>query len=293
MQIFESYLLKAEHELKLRNYSPKTKKSYLACLKEYFKFLAKPKNIRGLKTSTDKVKKFLLAQQALGKSPQTINLYLNAIRFFYRDILKANEKIDLKFVKRSKKLPVVFSKKEIERIINICKNEKHRLLIALSYGAGLRISEAVNLKVYDLDLNELVIHLKGAKGKKDRITLLPQRIASDLKDFLVNREPADYVFKSERGGKLAERTASKIFKDILKKAGIKKPATFHSLRHSFATHLLENGVDVRYAQELLGHQNIRTTQIYARVTNPSVKKIKSPLDDLGSGPWRGRARTKK
>jgi len=151
------------------------------------------------------------------------------------------------------------------------------LIISLSYGAGLRISEAQNLKVKDIDFDELTIHIKNAKGKKDRITILPEKIKNDLQKALSFKDQNDFIFESERGGKLSTRTLQKIFEKALMKTGIKKPATFHSLRHSFATHLLENGTDIRYVQELLGHQNIRTTQIYAHVTNPNLKNIKSPL----------------
>ncbi|MFH1456803.1 MAG: tyrosine-type recombinase/integrase [Patescibacteria group bacterium] len=273
---FQKYLDKTKTELKLRNYSLKTIKSYLGCLKEYFKFIDLQKDINKL-TSEEKIKKFLLIKQENGKSGQTINLYLNAIKFFYSEVLKSNEKIDLKFSKTSKKLPIVLSKLEINKIISLIKNTKHKLIISLAYGAGLRISEVVNLRVRDLLLNELIIHLKEAKGKKDRITVLPKKIEKNLRDFIINKQPNDFVFASERGGKLTERTVQKIFENGLKLSKIDKPATFHSLRHSFATHLLENGVDVRYVQELLGHANIRTTQIYTKVTNPSLKNIKSPL----------------
>ncbi len=278
MQIdFKKYLNQTEQELRLRNYSLKTIKSYLGCLKDYFIFLTNNLSLSEKKfKSIEKIKKFLLIKQTKGQSPQTINLYLNSIKFFYRDILKSQEKIDLKFAKRNKKLPVVLSHDEIKKILNQIKNQKHKLMIALTYGAGLRISEVINLKVQDINLDELTIHLKQAKGKKDRITILPEKIKKDLENFVANKKN-NYVFESERKGKLSERTAQKVFEKALKNAKIKKPATFHSLRHSFATHLLENGVDVRYVQELLGHANIRTTQIYTKVTNPSLKNIKSPL----------------
>ncbi|MCG2686969.1 tyrosine-type recombinase/integrase, partial [Candidatus Parcubacteria bacterium] len=165
----------------------------------------------------------------------------------------------------------------ILKILNQIKNDKHRLMISLAYGAGLRISEVINLKAQDIDVDGLTIHLKQAKGKKDRLTILSSKIKDELAEFLINKQAKDLVFESERGGKLSERTAQKVFEKALRVAGIKKNATFHSLRHSFATHLLENGVDVRYVQELLGHANIRTTQIYTKVTNPSLKNIKSPL----------------
>lgn len=269
----QKYLGQTKRELKLRNYSFKTIKAYLGCLEEYFDF----QKINLEKIDEEKIKQFLLNKQSKNYSSQTINLYLNAIKYFYRDVLKLTDKIDIKFAKRSKKLPIVLSRDEIENILSRIENFKHRILITLSYGAGLRISEVVNLRVKDVNLEELVLHLKDAKGKRDRITIFPEKIKQDLNKLIVCKKGNDYVFESERGGKLNIRTAQKIFENALKKSGIKKSATFHSLRHSFATHLLENGVDVRYVQELLGHQNIRTTQIYTQVTNPKLKDIKSPF----------------
>ena len=191
--------------------------------------------------------------------------------------MKIPKKINLKFAKRTKKLPIVLSREEIARIIENIINKKHKLLISLSYASGLRVSEVINLKVKDLYFDELIIHIKRTKGDRDRITIFPEKMKNDLNNMIYSRDKNDYVFASERGGKITARTAQKIFEKALKKASIKKDATFHSLRHSFATHLLENGVDVRYVQELLGHRNIRTTQIYTQVTNPSIKNIKSPL----------------
>jgi len=272
----QDYLEKIEIELKARNYSIKTVKSYLRCLKEYFAF--RKKNLRQLDVAN--IKSFLLKKQEKGYSAQTINLYLNAIKFFYKKIIRTSEKISLQFSKRSKKLPVVLSRKEISKIIKTINNSKHKLLISLAYGAGLRVSEAVNLKAKDVQLEELTLHIKQAKGQKDRITVFPEKLKTFLKNLIAGKGKNDYVFQSERGGKLGARTAQNIFQKALKKADIKKEATFHSLRHSFATHLLEDGVDVRYVQELLGHQNIRTTQMYTKVTNPSIRKIKSPLDSL-------------
>jgi site-specific recombinase XerD len=183
----------------------------------------------------------------------------------------------LKFAKRSKKLPIVLSREEIKNIIDSIRNPKHKLIISLTYAAGLRISEVINLKIKDVDLEELTNHLKNAKGKRDRITIFPEKIRSKLKSLITEKKSDNYLFESERGGKLTERTAQKVFKNALRRTGIKKDATFHSLRHNFATHLLENGVDVRYVQELLGHRNIKTTQVYTQVTNPKLKNIKGPL----------------
>jgi site-specific recombinase XerD len=223
------------------------------------------------------IRSFLLKKQEKNFSPQTINVYLNAIKFFYHDVLKLNFKLNIRFAKRGQHLPSVLSREEVYKIIGAIQNNKHRLMISLAYGAGLRVSEVVNLKIKDLNLNELTIHIKQAKGQKDRITVFPEKLKSPIAALINLRDRDDYVFGSERGGKLSTRTAQIIFERALKLSSINKDASFHALRHSFATHLLENGVDVRYVQELLGHQNIRTTQIYTHVTNPSLKNIKSPL----------------
>jgi len=267
------YLKKLEDELKLRNYSPKTIKSYLSCVAEYLR--AKQGNFDLV--DIDFIKRYLLSKIDKGMSSQTVNQSLQAINFFYRNVLKFGGKIDVKFAKTPSKLPIILSRKEICSILAAISNEKHNLMIALAYAGGLRVSEVVSLKIKDINLAELTIHIKGAKGNKDRLTVISERLKENIKKLISGRTKEDFLFASERGGKLTERTAQKILENALKKSGIQKEATFHSLRHSFATHLLENGVDVRYVQELLGHANIRTTQLYTKVTNPSLKNIKSPL----------------
>lgn len=266
-------LQKIENEFRLRNYSPRTIKSYLACLREYFLYL------KDVKKDPDiaKIKEFLLQKQALGQSSQTINVHIYAIKYFHMEFCKSRVPVDIKFAKTPSKLPVVLSRNEIQKILDNISNEKHRLMISLAYAGGLRVSEVVNLKVGDLNLSELTIHIKGAKGNKDRMTVFPEKMVFDIKNLVAGKNGSEYVFESERGGKLTPRTVQIVFEKALQKAGIKKDASFHCLRHSFATHLLENGVDVRYVQELLGHANIRTTQIYTKVTNPMLKNIKSPL----------------
>src|SRR3989338_8967511 len=268
----KNYLEQLDRELRLRNYSRKTRESYRRCVNEYLTAVGNP-----LPYQRKRLEDFLLARQEKGSSPQTINLYLNAIKYFFREILRVRQTIDLKYAKRSEKLPIVLSRDEIKRILDSIQNTKHRLMVALAYGAGLRVSEIINLRSRDLLFDELTVHIKEAKGKKDRITLIPETIVSTLRSFLTGKDNDDLVFMSNREGKLSERSAQKVFHTALKKTGIKKSATFHSLRHSFATHLLENGVDVRYVQALLGHRNIRTTQRYTQVTNPKLKNIKSPL----------------
>lgn len=273
--MIEDDICAVRSELVMRNYSPKTIKSYTSYLREYLKW-AGPE-YRNIDIDVERLRQFLVMKQERGFAPQTVNLYLNAVKFFYHQVLKVSKPIDLKFSKRTKKLPIVLSRAEIEKLILVTANLKHKTLLALAYAAGLRISEVISLKVKDILLDEGLIHIKEAKGKKDRLTLLSDKLIGDLKVLMNGKGANDYVFESERGGKLASRTASKIFENAMKKADILKEATFHSLRHSFATHLLENGTDIRYVQKLLGHNNIKTTQIYTQVSTQAIRQIRSPF----------------
>lgn len=260
-------------EMEILNYSKKTIDAYIRNIVELYNFVKKPlKNL-----DEDEIKNFLSYKQKKGLSSQSISLAANSINFLYSRIYKKADYVKLRHPKKSKRLPVVLSKTEIEKIIDQTENRKHKLIISLAYAGGLRVSEVVNLKVKDIDINALTLTVRQGKGKKDRLTVISKRIIADLSEMIKLKKANDYVFESERGGKLTVTTLQKVFAKCLQKSGIKKSATFHSLRHSFATHLLENGTDVRYVQELLGHQNIRTTQIYTQVTNPSIRKIVSPF----------------
>lgn len=262
-----------KEELILRRYSGRTVKSYLACVKEYLAF----KGIFFEKLDVDNIKKFLVEKIGRGLSAQTVNLYLSAIKFFYNCVLKFDQKIVIPYGKRGQKLPIVLRHDQICRIIDNISNCKHRLLIALAYGAGLRVSEVVGIRVGDLVLEELILYVRQSKGNKDRITIIPESLKMDLQQLTLGKGQNDFLFESERSGRLTVRTAQKVFEMALKRAAILVPASFHSLRHSFATHLLENGTDIRYVQELLGHANIRTTQRYTHVGRVAIRKIKSPL----------------
>lgn len=266
-------LEKLQQEMRIAGLSPRSIKSYSQSVKKIYHHFQKPLN----KISEEEFKNFLLLLSNQNLSPYTQNLYHASYKFVIEKVYKKTFSFRFPYAKRHKKLPVVLSRNEIRTIIDYIKNSKHRLLVSLSYGAGLRVSEAVSLKIKDVDLDELTIHLKSAKGEKDRITIIPDKLKTDIQNLIAGKNANEYLFVSERGGKLTSRTAQKIFSNALLKAKTKKAATFHSLRHSFATHLLENGVDVRYVQELLGHANIRTTQVYTKVTNPKLKNIKSPL----------------
>lgn len=270
------YLHKLENELKLKGMSPKTLKAYLSCVRFFLQYL-QGNGTTDFRFDIAKIKAFLLSKQEQGLSPQSVNLYLNAIKFFYRRVMKQNDLIPISFAKRPRKLPVVLSRQEILNTLDVIKNRKHKLMISLAYGAGLRVSEVVGIRVRDLDFARNLLMIRQGKGAKDRLTLLPVKLQRDLRNFAAGRQPHDYLFESERGGKLHSRTAQKVFENSLARAGIFRDATFHSLRHSFATHLLENGTDIRYIQELLGHSNIRTTQRYTQVTMLGIRSIKSPL----------------
>jgi site-specific recombinase XerD len=273
MENLQLQLDRTETELRIRNYSPRTVKIYLHFLREYFDFLA----TRSTAQPEIAIKAFLLTLEGKGASAQTRNLYLSALKFYYRHVARHKAPINIQTAKRPLSLPVILSREEIARLLEATNNVKHQLMLALAYGAGMRVSEVVALRAQDLDFTEMTMHIKEAKGRKDRISVIPEKIIDDLKRFIAGKQKQDFVFSSEWSGKLTTRTAQKVFGQALGRAGINKAATFHSLRHSFATHLLENGVDIRYVQELLGHNNIRTTQRYTQVTNPKLKSILSPL----------------
>ena len=260
-------------EMKLRNYSRNTIEAYTRVIRDVYNYFKKsPREL-----TTEELKLYLLKLEGTGKSSQTISLVANTLNFLYTQIYTRENYIKLKHPKKSKKLPIVLSRKEIEVLLSVVKNNKHKLLLSVAYGAGLRVSEVINLKVRDVDCDEKIVIIKQGKGKKDRISVISDKILDKLGNLIEGRSGGDYVFESNRGGKLSRESAQKIFHKALGLSGIKKEATFHSLRHSFATHLLENGTDTRYVQALLGHANIRTTQIYTQVTNPALKNIKSPF----------------
>lgn len=260
-------------ELLLKNYSQKTIKNYTLCLRAFLQ----TQHAITKHPDEKQIRAFLLSLKKRGLSSSTISLHLNAIKFLYRYVLRSPRHITIRFPKRAKKLPIVLTRQEIQRILASITNTKHRTMIALAYGAGLRVSEVVTLKKRDILFDEGTIHIKNAKGAKDRITLLPEKLIPALHIILTHKKSNDVVFESERGGTLTTRTLQVVFSRALSKAGINKTATFHSLRHSFATHLIENGTSIRFVQELLGHNNIRTTQQYVHLTNPQRKHIRSPL----------------
>ena len=188
---------------------------------------------------------------------------------------------EVKRIKKDKKLPVVLSQNEVTMILSSVSNIKHKAILMLTYSAGLRVGEVVKLKVENIDADRKLIHVKGDKGRKDRYTILSDVALVVLKDYLEEHKPETWLFSGSKPNKhISTRTIQTIFKQGKEKADIKKDISVHCLRHSFATHLLESGVDLRYIQELLGHQSSKTTEIYTHVSNKNLRAIRSPLDNL-------------
>lgn len=256
-------------ECKLKGYSDKTIKSYTYHIEKFLESKKSPRD-------------YLLFLIDKTKSNETIRSAGFAIKFYLRTSNKNSKNIDsiIKNIpnsKKEKKLPVILSKEEIENMILATNNYTHRLIIQIGYSAGLRCSEIENLKWRDIDFIRNSIHIKRAKGKKDRIVMLSSKVKEALQNY--SQEKEGYVFITTRGGKYTPRTIQKIIKNTAKKATIKKNISTHTLRHSFATHLLERGTDIRYIRDLLGHSDISTTLIYTKVSNKNLSNIKSPLDE--------------
>ncbi|WP_240917374.1 tyrosine-type recombinase/integrase [Flavobacterium columnare] len=174
----------------------------------------------------------------------------------------------------------MLSKNEIVKLFSVLENKKHRLILKLCYGMGLRVSEIVNLKVEHIDSQSMRVLIVNAKGKKDRYTNLPESVLEDLRAYYLEYRPKTWLFEGAYGGNYSIRSIQAVFKSAMKKAKITKTIGIHGLRHGYATHLIEGGADIRFLQKLLGHSNLKTTQIYTHVTDVTLSKIKSPLDGL-------------
>ena len=256
------------NELKLKGYSKKTISAYVFHVAKFIESGLDPRE-------------FLLKLINDGKSKETIRVTGFAIKFYLAIKAKQDKAINRIIdktpnLKRDKKLPIILSKKEIENMIICTKNFGHRTMIMLMYSSGMRASEIINLKWLDIDFNRNIIHIKLAKGNKDRVVMLSPKLKKNL--IRLDIEKKGIVFKTNRNGKYSLRTIELIIKKAAEKAGIKKKVTPHSLRHSFATHLLEHGIDIRYIQKLLGHSRLETTHVYTHVSKASITKIKSPID---------------
>lgn len=271
--------------LELKRYSRRTIKNYTSALVHMHRWLIQNRNCAAESMTIEDAREYFLILTNQKKfSASSIRVCRFAISYYFSNII--GRQLDLSFImgiRKSDHLPVVLSRGEVARILSSITNLKHRTMIALLYSAGLRLSEVINLKVRDINICELTIHVKDAKGKKDRITIFSEKIKDDIESFMINKKPADFLFTSnikDRYGnevRLSGRTVQKVFERAVNRASITKNPTPHDLRHSFATHLLENGISLRHIQVLLGHKNISTTSIYARVSTPGIKGVKSPL----------------
>ena len=268
---------KLETELKIRGFSKRTVDTYIFHNKKFFEFIRKePQNVD--ESDAKKYIAYLMAE--LKYKPGSVNLALSSLKFFYNEILQNSAFNSVKAPKSEKKLPTVLTKEEIRKLLKAVENPKHRLLIEFMYSAGLRVSECVSLKIDDLDLAEKMGKIKHGKGNKERYIILSENLIQHLNEYIQNKkDDSAYIF-SVNGRPITTRQAQKVVKEAAKKAGIKKRVFCHALRSSFATHLLEAGTDIRIIQELLGHADLSTTQIYTKVSTQQLKKVKSPLDNL-------------
>lgn len=267
----EEMLKRLKQELEIRNFSQGTIKSYMFSVTKFLEWANEKEQL-----NEQEVKAYL--QEKIKKNaPVSISHIVCAIQFFFEKVLK--NKIYLPRPKRNKTIPVILTPEEIKRMIESTSNIKHRLILKILYGCGLRVSEGVNIKKEDINSTENLIHIRLAKGKKDRFVKIPESIKKELESYC-SLNDSEFLFPSNRGGKLTTATIQAIVEQSAKRANISKEVYPHLLRHSFATHLLEQGTDLRIIQKLLGHADIRTTQMYTQISQQSIKNVRSPLDGL-------------
>lgn len=268
-----------QNELALLNFSKKTAKVYLHQIERYLRYYGKPP----AELAEDDVRNYLLY---LTNDQQVSRAYhdqaISGLKFLYTRILGIHCVFEnIPRPKKEFRLPKVLARTEVARLFKAVANLKHKAMLMLIYSSGLRVSELTQLKIDDIDKERKMLHVRGAKGKKDRYTILSDTALNLLEEYRRTVVLNDYLFPGQNGeGCITARTVEAIMTGALKKAGITKPATVHTLRHSFATHLLEAGTDLRYIQELLGHKSSKTTEIYTHVSEKDLRRIRSPLDDL-------------
>jgi integrase/recombinase XerD len=269
-----------QQQLQLMGYSLSTRKTYL---NEMCQFLQLIKNKPADEFTADRIKDYLqYCYVQLKLKENTLHSRMNAMKFYYEKVLK-QEKIfwEIPRPKKQKILPKVISEEKILKGLNEIENIKHKLLLMTAYSAGLRVSEVVKIKIADIDSDRMQIYVERAKGKKDRVVPLSKFALELMRTYYKEYKPKEWLFEGQQAGMAySARSAQAVFNFYFKKIGIPKYITFHSLRHSFATHLLEGGTDIKYIQTLLGHNDIKTTMRYTHVSNKSIQKIESPLDKL-------------
>lgn len=265
-------------QLSLEGYSKKTEKVYISHIRQFSRVINKK-----LSQTTDaEIKEYLLDLLDQDLSHSFVNQGISAIKFLARKVLKDKDvSVKLSRPQKEKKLPKVLSKKEVAKILDCLDNPKHKTILYVIYSAGLRVSEVVKLKMDDIDSNRMLIRVIQGKGRKDRYTILSNSCLKQIKKYYELYQPKDWLFPGMKEGRhLTARSVQRIFKKACRKANIKKKVSVHTLRHSFATHLLEKGTDLRYIQKLLGHKSSTTTEIYTHVSKRDIANIESPLDNL-------------
>ncbi len=268
----ESYLEKLE----LKHYANNTVKTYVSCFERFINFY----NSKDLdQIDENDIRNYLKLLTQNNWSISYINQSINSIKFYYEIVLgMPNRFYDIERPKKKRKLPEILSKNEIKKIINATNNLKHKCILSILYSSGLRRSELLNLKLADIDSERMLIKINDAKGNKDRYSLLSESALIDLRRYYLQYQPKTYLFEGQKKAKYSATSIVKILASAVHKSGIKKHVTPHTLRHSFATHLLENGTDLRHIQLLLGHNSTKTTEIYTHVATNSFNSIKNPLD---------------
>ena len=266
-------------QLKLRSFSQNTIKTYTV---EFAQLLYILKDVSVEKLTPEKLKSyFLYCINEQNISDNHLHSRINAIKFYFEKVLHKEQMFfDIPRPKKPLLLPKALNTEEVRKIIEITENPKHKLIIQLAYGMGLRVSEIINIKIEDIDSVTMRVLVSQAKGKKDRYVNLPEVILNDLRKYYLSFKPKKYLFEGQYGDQYSIRSAQSVFKNALKKAGIRKNVGIHSLRHSYATHLLEYGTDISLIQKLLGHNNIKTTLHYTKVTDQYIAKVRSPLDRI-------------
>ncbi|MGE0931868.1 tyrosine-type recombinase/integrase [Peijinzhouia sedimentorum] len=267
-----------KRELEFRHYSPRTVKTYGHLMTRLVNEIRLPLENITLSAFKDYLHRVVIGK---GHSASSINQYISAFKIVQVDVLGNDwEDFKVKRPKRLKKLPVVLSFEEIERLINVNKNLKHKAIIMLAYSSGLRRNELLNLLPQDIDSERMQVRVQQGKGRKDRYTLLSEKTLKILRLYYQDERPKKYLFEPHyrRGQPLSETTLANIVKNKLKIAGIHKAVSFHTLRHTFATHLLEQGVNLRLIQQFMGHTSLKTTAMYLHLSKPNPSSVLSPLD---------------
>lgn len=272
------WMTELKRELRLRGFRAKTRKAYTGHARRLVNHFGKPPQ----QISEDEIRGYLTSQLERGASHSYVNQAISGIKFLYHRALQSDYRLDrLPRPKKEQKLPTVLNQNEALCLLQAVDNIKHRAILLLTYSAGLRVGEVVRLRCEDIDTERMMIHIRQGKQRKDRYTMLSEVALTVLREYARRYQPKTWLFPGAGYGRhLHERSVQKVFQRARIKAGIDKSVSVHTLRHSFATHLLENGTDLRYIQELLGHKHSKTTEIYTHVSKRDIGRIRSPLDGL-------------